>query len=73
MGDMACKHGHIAEPAPGKYLRVCLDCCHRLIECSTCDAKLVAGPEVSDSGWVKEGITGEVNARWTYCPVCARR
>lgn len=69
---VACRHEHIVEPPPGKHLRVCLDCCRRLIECSSCDAKLVAGPDVADSGWTKGSSVqgGVVFARWHACPAC---
>ena len=68
-----CAHEHIVDPPSGKRLRICLDCLSRIIECDHCDAKLVAGPDVSDSGWTSGGMRcGEVVTRWWTCPGCQR-
>ncbi len=55
---MNCAHANIADPPPGKTLRICLDCCKRLIECSSCDAITTARADISESGWTKFGATG---------------
>jgi hypothetical protein len=66
-----CEHKHLAEPAPGKTLRVCLDCAHRIIECASCPATVVAGPDVGDSGWLKhEAITPDGIDVLYQCPAC---
>ena len=61
----ACNHDSVVDPPPGKYLRVCLGCGCRLIECSWCDAKTFARPDIADSGWMTHG--GE-RVDTTTCP-----
>lgn len=75
MTEPTCAHEHIVSPPPGKHLRICLDCCHRLIECSSCDAKLVARPDIGDSGWRKGGTVQSVRMldEWFACPACQVR
>lgn len=68
---MSCEHKNIVPPPPGKHLRICLDCCKRLIECDNCDAKLTAGPHVADSGWEKWwSRDGDVECSGYRCPAC---
>jgi len=50
---MNCSHQNRVDPPPGKRLRVCLDCLHRIAECNTCDATLVASSDAANSGWRK--------------------
>lgn len=67
----ACAHEHLADPAPGKHLRVCLDCAHRVIECSLCSAMLVAGPDVGESGWIRTVTRDSTDTTTVYlCPSC---
>ncbi len=65
-----CSHAHIVDPPPGKYLRVCLDCLSRLVECNSCPAVTHARPDITDSGWRKGENDG---VRWTACPDCWAR
>lgn len=66
-----CRHERIVPPPPGRHLRICLDCCKRLIECNSCDEKLATGPHVTDSGWLKHGRSerGDI-FNWYTCPRC---
>ena len=69
---MNCEHKNIVDPPPGKKLRICLDCCKRLIECSRCDAVTTARPDIADSGWVKRGwMDGGDKVVVSECPDCA--
>ena len=69
---MSCEHKNIVPPPPGKHLRICLDCCKRLIECDGCSEKMVAGPHVTSSGWREHGWRNPDGSlsRTTLCPEC---
>jgi len=70
---MSCAHENMADPPPGKTLRICLDCVKRIIECSTCSATITAGhPDLEE--WTKGGtaVGHEVVSRWYACPACRR-
>lgn len=67
-----CRHEHLAEPPPGKYLRVCLDCLSRVLECTSCDA--VAATPGEAEGWTKGGTFRNSDmarlSDWYRCPRC---
>lgn len=68
-----CQHEHIVDPPPGKVLRVCLDCCKRLIECSWCSATITARTDIASTGWMKSGVSDEKQggtSAWSWCPSC---
>lgn len=69
-----CLHINRANPTPGKYLPVCLDCGARIIECDGCNATMTAGPHVVGSGWMSQGQKENgVILESTYCPACWSR
>ena len=67
-----CSHEHVVDPPPGKVLRVCLDCCKRLIECDHCNAVITARPDIADSGWMRTGVIDYINGHLSqsWCPRC---
>ena len=67
-----CRHEHLAEPPPGKYLRVCLDCLSRVLECTSCGT--IAATPAEAEGWTKGGTMGggrPATTDWYRCPRCA--
>lgn len=69
---MSCEHKNIIPAPPGKHLRICTDCCKRLIECDHCSETMTAGPHVVDSGWMRCGGIDDRGDSWrqSYCPSC---
>lgn len=66
---MSCQHAHLAEPPPGKHLRVCLDCLSRVLECTSCDAIAATPSETED--WTKGGQRGgAASLDWYRCAKC---
>jgi hypothetical protein len=66
-----CHHQNLVDPPHDKRLRVCLDCAKRIIECSLCDNKTVAG---DIEGWMNHGtISSQGVTQITSCPSCEYR